>query len=93
MPDATTPDPTDPQEDPIRDTVARLSRPHPRGSVIERAAILAEGAASAEIVEWIVAHAGEAETAAAPTGRRGLHGANDTSVRAPLRYVLPAGTL
>jgi hypothetical protein len=81
----------------IRALVARLSRPHPSGGdVIERAAILAEGADSADIVGWITEHAGTAETAA--TERHGgLHGARFAASaeagRTPLRYVLPAGAL
>jgi hypothetical protein len=85
-------------DDAIRAVVRRLSRPHPSGGdVIERAAILAEGAASAPIVAWIIAHAGVPE-APAPAVARGLHGARLSSSatapgRAPLRYVLPAGAL
>jgi hypothetical protein len=78
-------------DDQIRATVVRLARPHPRGDVIERAAILAEGVASVAIVHWIVAHDGEAETAiAAP---RGLHSARGTAEPATVRYVLPTGAL
>jgi hypothetical protein len=85
----------------IRALVARLSRPHPSGGdVIERAAILAEGADSADIVGWITDHAGQPETAT-PQRPGGLHGglhsahAADSAQtgRAPLRYVLPAGAL
>ena len=87
-----------PQDDAIRAVVVRLSRPHASGGkVIERAAILAEGAHSAAIVQWITDHAGQAE-ASAPVARRGLHGARVDDRRpvqreTPLRYVLPAGTL
>jgi hypothetical protein len=85
----------------IRAVVVRLARPHPSGGdVIERAAILAEGADSADIVGWITDHAGQPETAT-PQRRGGLHGglhgarAADSAQtgRAPLRYVLPAGAL
>lgn len=79
-------------DDEIRAAVVRLARPHPQGDVIERAAILAEGAASEAIVEWIVAHAGEPETAAATAAPRGLHSAR-TAQPATLRYVLPSGAL
>src|SRR5216117_1831905 len=49
-------------DDAIRMLVTRLSRPHSSGGkVIERAAILAEGADSAAVLTWIVAHAGEPE--------------------------------
>jgi len=85
-------------DDAIRALVTRLARPHPSGGdVIERAAILAEGADLAAVIAWITAHAGipEARVAAAP--RHGLHGRlNDSGgaePRTPLRYVLPAGAL
>src|SRR4051812_47388815 len=46
----------------LRAVVARLARPHRSGgSVIERAAILAEGECSSAIVDWILRHDGEAE--------------------------------
>ena len=81
----------------IRALVTRLARPHPSGGdVIERAAILAAGADSADIVGWITQHAGEPETAVSK-GTGGLHGARLTDsaqdVRPPARYVLPAGAL
>ncbi len=79
--------------DEIRATVVRLARPHPKGDVIEQAAILAEGVASKAIVEWIVAHAGEPETAAASSASRGLHSARGTADGAVLRYVIPTGAL
>ena len=45
----------------IRAIVTRLSRPHASGGdVIERAAIVAEGADATAIVQWILAHAGPA---------------------------------
>jgi hypothetical protein len=49
-------------------------------------------------VAWIVAHHGEPEAAAPPASARGLHGSRFSAgigsvPRAPLRYVLPAGTL
>jgi hypothetical protein len=85
-------------DDAIRALVTRLARPHPSGGdVIERAAILAEGADSAAVIAWITAHDGipEARVTAAP--RHGLHGRLNDSGRAeprtPLRYVLPAGAL
>lgn len=85
---------TSPADDPIRGTVARLSRPHHSGgAVIERAAILAEGTNSTEILAWISAHAGEPELAAPATPVRGLYGGGVTAPRGPARYILPAGDL
>ena len=83
----------------IRELVTRLSRPDRRGaSVIERAAILAEGANTDSIVTWILDHGGQPEAPASAAGRGGLHGwtltgqgANDTV--APRRYVIPPGVL
>ncbi len=81
----------------IRDLVVRLARPHSSGGkVIERAAILAAGTGSDEVVEWIVRRDGRPETAGA--GRAGgLHGGRlagtGRSDGPPLRYVLPAGAL
>jgi len=82
----------------INALVTRLGRPHASGGVvIERAAILAEGGDFAAVMDWITAHAGQPETAAAPR-ERGLHGgrieqsATGTS-RAPSRFVLPPGAL
>jgi hypothetical protein len=84
-------------DDAERAVVARLSRPHPSGgTVIERAAILAEGADSARLVAWVVAHGGQPE-AAVVSVKRGLHSPRlddpGASLRPPLRYVLPAGRL
>jgi hypothetical protein len=83
-------------DDEIRALVIRLSRPHPSGGdVIERSVILAEGAAFADVIGWITAHAGTPDATIAGPPRRGLHGArvNDGAGSAPLRYVLPAGAL
>jgi hypothetical protein len=88
-------------DDAIRTVVSRLSRPHASGGkVIERAAILAEGAESAEVLTWIANHAGEPEDLVPKSSGsgRGLHAARRDSgsgagPRAPLRYVLPPGTL
>ena len=75
-----------------------LSRRHRSGGkVIERAAILAEGADSDAVVGWIVAHAGQPEVTAVPPASHGLHGSRLTAAGgaagAPARYVLPAGAL
>jgi hypothetical protein len=83
----------------IRTLVTRLSRPHPSGGeVIERAAILAEGADSSAVLTWITDHAGEPEDQAAATPGRGLHSARlhdrrPAESRTPRRYVLPPGAL
>jgi hypothetical protein len=85
-------------DDAIRELVTRLARPHSSGGeVIERAAILAEGADSAAVMAWITDHAGVPEAAVASTPRSGLHGARlgggGAEPTAPLRFVLPAGAL
>ena len=83
-------------DDAIRILVTSLSRPHRSGGdVIERAAILATGAQSTEIVTWIIAHDGSPEAAVAEATTRGLYGSrlSGSAQRRPLRYVLPAGTL
>jgi hypothetical protein len=77
--------------------IRTLSRPHPSGGVvIERAAILAAGADSPEIIDWILAHAGTPEVPQARS--QGLHGSRITAGEspaplAPTRFILPAGTL
>ena len=85
-------------DDAIRALVIRLSRRHRSGGkVIERAAILADGADADAVVGWIVAHAGQPEVNATTPVSRGLHGARlaptGGAARAPARYVLPAGAL
>jgi hypothetical protein len=85
-------------DDAIRALVTRLARPHASGGeVIERAAILAEGADFAAVMDWILAHSGTPETAVAPTAQ-GLHGSRlsyggRTAPQDPVRFVLPAGAL
>jgi hypothetical protein len=87
------------RDDAIRAVVTRLSRPHASGgAVIERAAILAEGADAAAIVAWVIDHAGEPEADGPPAAARGLHSARLTAAPGatggtPRRYVLPAGAL
>jgi hypothetical protein len=97
-------DPATPEEprpatgdDTTRAAVTRLSRPHGSGgTVIEPAAILAEGADSIRIVAWVVAHGGQPE-AAVVSVKRGLHSPRlddpGAALRPPLRYVLPASAL
>jgi hypothetical protein len=88
-------------DDAIRRVVKRLARPQASGSsVIERAAILAEGPHATAIVAWIMAHAGEPELAPASSAKGGgLHAsrlARSAGVEqrsAPRRYVLPPGAL
>ena len=82
----------------IQALVARLARAHPSGGhVIERAAIVAEGADSQAVMTWIIDHGGIPEAAEATSQRRGLHGAlrhagGGSQSRTPSRFVLPAGT-
>ena len=83
----------------IRALLSRLSRSHPSGgTVIERVAIVAEGADSAQVVTWILDHAGKPEEIADASSKRGLHsprlaGPIASEPRQPARYVLPAGAL
>ena len=82
-------------DDAIRTLVTRLARAHPSGgSVIERAAIMAEGSASTDVMAWILAHGAvaEAEVERSST-RQGLHGVSDSAPRTTSRFVLPAGAL
>ena len=63
---------TDGDDKAIRDVVTRLARRHESGgTVIERAAIVAEGAESQSIVAWIVAHDGQPEFSALARPSRG----------------------
>jgi hypothetical protein len=96
------PDPPDPVRAEPRDVralLARLGRPHVSGgTVVERAALLAEGADFDATMAWILAHGGEPEVRAAPAPRGGLYGSrSDSQARAgsqtPHRYVLPPGAL
>jgi hypothetical protein len=78
----------------IQACVQRLSRPGPGGRrVIERAAIMAEGATAAAILDWLDAAAWRPEDppADATAGGSGLHGLRRESRRAqpPRRYVSP----
>ena len=83
----------------IRALLTRLSRRHPSGgTVVERAAIVAEGADSAAVVAWILDHAGQPEAAVETSSHRGLHSPQISDPigrgpRPPARYVLPAGAL
>jgi hypothetical protein len=86
-------------EDPIRSLVSRLGRKHPSGgTVIERAAILAEGADFEAVMAWITAHGGRPEATVTKAPSSGLYGSrgqhDDASpARPPSRFVLPADAL
>jgi hypothetical protein len=86
-------------DDAIRALLTRLARPHSSGGeVIDRAAILAEGADCAAVMEWITAHAGVPDAQVAKAPSHGLHGSRlsysgGAAPRPPLRFVLPAGAL
>lgn len=84
----------------IRSLVARLGRPHASGgTVVERAALMAEGADLEATVTWILAHGGEPEISGSPAPRGGLHGARSNTAgtgagsRTPRRFILPPGAL
>jgi hypothetical protein len=85
------------EHDEIRLLVNRLARAHPSGgSVVERAAIVAEGADFEAVMAWIVAHGGKPEAVEETSVRHGLHGSRlhaggGSGPRAPSRFVLPAG--
>jgi hypothetical protein len=86
-------------DDAIRALVERLSRRNSSGGrVIERAAILAEGANSAAILAWIEDHdwiPEELVAATTPGAMSGIHGMTRTGDRTrprnPSRYVLAPG--
>ena len=61
------------QDHEIRSLVRRLARPHRSGgAVIERAAILAEGADFTAVIAWITARDGAPEAPVAAAPKRGL---------------------
>jgi NaMN:DMB phosphoribosyltransferase len=74
--------------------VRRLARPHASGGmVIERSVILAEGANSAAILNWISEHDGVADFTVPSTRSQGLHSPSaiaPTSATPAPRFVLPA---
>ncbi len=86
-------------DDAIRVLLSRLARPHASGGkVIERAAMLAEGADFPELIAWIDAHHGEPESTAPASSAGGLHGSRMSAggggrERAPQRYVLQSREL
>jgi len=83
----------------IRSLLTRLGRTDSAGgTVIERAAILAEGADFDAVMAWIVTHGGQPEERSAKKSSSGLHGSRfqdstSTEARPPSRFVLPAGAL
>ena len=83
----------------MRALVARLGRPLASGgTVIVRAALLAEGADFDTAMAWILAHGGEPEARAAAAPVRGLYGARSDGgagggSQTPRRFVLPPGAL
>jgi hypothetical protein len=87
------------EDDDIRALVTRLARVHPSGgTVVERAAVIAEGSSSEAVMSWILAHGGKPEeTVVRSVERQGLHGARRdggrSAAQAPSRFVLPAGAL
>lgn len=85
------------RDDEIRALVNRLARRHRSGGrVVERAAVLAEGADFDEVMAWIVQHGGVPEVAAPPRAARGLHAPRQSAAVAdpvPLRFIFPAGAL
>ena len=87
------------EEDAIRSLVIRLARAHPSGgTVIERAALVAEGADFEAVMTWILAHGGKPEASPQTSPRHGLHGSRINASgrpepRAPSRFVLPSGAL
>ncbi len=89
------PEPLD--EPQIRALVVRLARPHASGGrVVERAALLAEGADFDATVAWILRHGGEPEASTPVATRGGLYGSRSDSARATgatRRFVLPPGAL
>ena len=83
----------------IQALVERLGRPHRSGgTVVERVAIVAEGADFDAVMRWILDRDGVAEVAAPKKAPRGIHSSryHDTdgdAPPAPARFVLPPGAL
>ncbi|MDX6479784.1 MAG: hypothetical protein QOG85_294 [Gaiellaceae bacterium] len=79
--------------------VRRLARPTKSGGhVIERAAVLAEGAHFADIEAWIIKSGGEPEVLEDAGSTGGVHMGRERSGRirddvVPVRYLLPSGSL
>lgn len=84
----------------IRALVTRLARPMPSGgSVVERAAVLAEGADFTAVMAWIAKHGGRPEEVAPSRPKGGLYGSRlsdsgeGAASREPSRFVLPPDAL
>jgi hypothetical protein len=83
----------------IKVLVKRLARAHPSGgTVIERAAVIAEGSGAKDVMAWIVSHGGTPEAVVKTAAPRGIHGWRQeaggiAAPQAPSRFVLPAGAL
>jgi hypothetical protein len=83
----------------IEEIVERLARPHRSGGkVIERVAILAEGADFEAVMRWILDRGGVAEAEKAKPAPKGIHAMryHDTegdADPAPARFILPPGVL
>ena len=86
-------------DDAIKVLVKRLARAHPSGgTVIERAAIMAEGTGSSDVMAWVIGHGGTPEAAVKTAAPRGIHGwqlggTSEPDARKAARFVLPAGAL
>ena len=86
-------------DDAIRVLVKRLARSHPSGgTVVERAAIVAEGTGSDDVMTWLLAHGAQPEATVVARASHGLHGLDRRSTSAstqppPSRYILPPGAL
>jgi hypothetical protein len=86
------------KEQEIRVLLARLGRPdRSGGTVIERAALLAEGADFDATIAWILAHGGQPEARAIAAPQGGMYGrkadGSGAGSQTPRRFVLPPGAL
>ena len=81
-------------DDEIKVLVKRLARAHPSGgTVIERAAIMAEGTGSTDVMAWVIGHGGMPEAAVKTAAPRGIHGwrlGDDHRARGPHGLALRA---
>ncbi len=83
----------------IQALLTTLARAHPSGGkVVERAAVMAAGSDSPQVLAWISDHGGRPEMAVRTSSAGGLHGSRFTTASAggeqtPLRYVFEASVL